>query len=209
MESPVMRLVIGVLVMLLAIAGILIRFDKMPGVRLHQGTNGFEFTTGGGQGAAGGDDGRADGSKPTLGDDLRLGGVSGNPARRLVIVNNQTLAVGEMAQVEIRGERVNVLCQEIRTKSAIIQVEGEREPVEIFLHGAKPARPVVTAPLRNIDTNHLTPASGPADLVAVELEVEKARIAGPEAPTNAVIRPLGDDAGPVENLVDGQPSLSN
>ena len=209
MESPVMRSVIGVLVMLLAIAGILIRFDKMPGVRLHQGTNGFEFTTGGGQGAAGGDDGRADGSKPTLGDDLRLGGVSGNPARRLVIVNNQTLAVGEMAQVEIRGERVNVLCQEIRTKSAIIQVEGEREPVEIFLHGAKPARPVVTAPLRNIDTNHLTPAAGPADLVAVELEVEKARIAGPEAPTNAVNRPLGDDAGPVENLVDGQPSLSN
>lgn len=208
MESPTKRLVIGLLVMLLATAGILLKFDKMPGVRLHGGTNGVKFTMsggggGGGNGADGGGDGSAGGGMSTRGDDLRLSGWSGNSARRLVIVNNQTLAVGETARVEVRGEKVKVHCLEIRTNSAVVQVEGDRGPTEIFLVAQKSPPSGEAAAVRIGGTNHLIPATGPAALT--ESGGEKVRLASQEMPTNAVLLQVGDDNKTVEVPIDGQP----
>jgi len=66
-------------------------------------------------------------------DELKLTGLSGAAARRLAIVNNQTLAAGETARVKLQGGEVKVFCKEIRAKSVIVQVEGAREAKELFL----------------------------------------------------------------------------
>ena len=103
----------------------------MPGVRRNKDTGRFEF--GGGQGSGEDDTQRAEKKIASLADGLRLGGLSGPASRRLAIVNNETFAVGESAQVKVLGEMVNLACLEIRTRSAIVQIEGAHEAVEIFL----------------------------------------------------------------------------
>jgi len=66
-------------------------------------------------------------------DELKLTGLSGTAARRFAIINNQTFAAGETAQVKLHGGAVQVLCKEIRAKSVLVQVEGTSETKEIFL----------------------------------------------------------------------------
>jgi hypothetical protein len=55
----------------------------------------------------------------------------------MVIINNQTLEQGETAAVRLKDREVMVLCKEIRPKSALILVEGTRQPMELFLSGDK------------------------------------------------------------------------
>ncbi len=53
----------------------------------------------------------------------------------MIIVNNQTLTPGESTRVDLNDSRVKVTCKEIRAKSAILLVEGQSQPKEIFLDG--------------------------------------------------------------------------
>lgn len=140
--------------MLLIAAGLLIKFDKMPGVHLSSGPGGFKL---------GAEAKPADKDKPETGgrqtdknDGLRLCGLSGTSRRRLAIINNQTLAEGETMRVELGGEKLKVLCREIRTNSVLVQWEGRAGTVELFLveklaEESKPASATVGA------TNNLTP----------------------------------------------------
>jgi disulfide reductase len=68
---------------------------------------------------------------------LTLTGIAGSKKRPMVIINNQTLEQGETAPVRLRDREVMVLCKEIRAKSAIILIDGTREPMELFLGGEK------------------------------------------------------------------------
>ena len=69
--------------------------------------------------------------------ELQLTGIMGTKKRPMIIVNNQTLEVGETAKVRLRDKEVWVTCKEIRPKSALVVTEGSREPMEIFLASAK------------------------------------------------------------------------
>jgi stress response protein YsnF len=66
-------------------------------------------------------------------EDLQVKAITGPKERRLVMINNQTLALGETARIKLKDREVQVTCKEIRDKSVIIQVEGEKEPKEILL----------------------------------------------------------------------------
>lgn len=129
MKSSGLQSALGILVALLAISLILIKFDKMPGVHLNRNLNSLKF------GNAPKDDAPEADSGP--GDGFRLGGLSSVAGQRLVIINNQTLAVGEGAKVEVKGKKVRVVCKEIRSNSAVLEIEGVTEPVEIFLQPSK------------------------------------------------------------------------
>ena len=65
-------------------------------------------------------------------DELKLTGLSGTAARRFAIINNQTFAAGETAQVKLQGSAVKVHCKEIRAKSVVVEVEGAGETKELF-----------------------------------------------------------------------------
>ncbi len=64
---------------------------------------------------------------------LALKGISGPANRRFALINNQTLAVGETAQVRIPNGQVKVHCWEIRNDSVIVSVEGDPEKKELKL----------------------------------------------------------------------------
>ena len=134
-SSSAIKSVVALLVLLLAAAGMLIKFDKMPGVHLPGGAGGMKpdrGAVGPGAGPSGG--GGADsggGDQPGKTDDLRLCGLSANPQHRLAIINNQTFAEGETARVEFSGAKVKVRCKEIRTNSVIVQWEGANGPENV------------------------------------------------------------------------------
>ena len=54
--------------------------------------------------------------------------ISGSAPRRLALINDQTLTVGETAKVMFNGTRLSLTLVEIRDDSVVIQVEGENEP---------------------------------------------------------------------------------
>jgi len=64
---------------------------------------------------------------------LALKGITGSKDRRFALINNQTLAVGEKAKVKLGGGQIEILCQEIRDDSVLIQVENETEPKQLNL----------------------------------------------------------------------------
>jgi len=64
---------------------------------------------------------------------LALKGLSGTPDQRLAIINNHTFAVGEEGDVITTTGRVRLRCVEIREKSVVIEVDGQRQ--ELILHG--------------------------------------------------------------------------
>jgi hypothetical protein len=170
MQSSKMRAVIGLLVMLVGVTAILIKFDKMPGVRLNTDTGRFEF--GGGQGGVEDDTQREEKRMASLADGLRLGGLSGPAARRLAIVNNETFAAGESAQVKVLGEMINLACLEIRTRSAIVQIEGATDPVEIFLEKAGVPGSKEKTPPRIVSPSQATTSTN--QTARVEIDAEKA-----------------------------------
>jgi len=68
-------------------------------------------------------------------DRIQLNGIMGTKQRPMIIVNNQTLTPGDSVRVDLGDRRVRITCKEIRAKSALLIVEGEKAPVEIFLEG--------------------------------------------------------------------------
>jgi len=77
-------------------------------------------------------------AKPNYYAELALKGISGAPAARLALTNNQTFAVGDTAKVHVRDTRVEVVCKEIREDSVLITVEGKLCELKL---GAKSASP--------------------------------------------------------------------
>lgn len=65
--------------------------------------------------------------------ELVLKSVSGTKNRRFALVNNQTLAVGESARVQLGDSEVKVRCLEVRERSVVVAVEGQEGSREIFL----------------------------------------------------------------------------
>jgi hypothetical protein len=62
---------------------------------------------------------------------LKLKGVSGDPSHRLVIINDQTFAEGDVEDVTTSAGRIQVRCIEIKPGSAIVEADGQR--VELSL----------------------------------------------------------------------------
>ena len=60
-----------------------------------------------------------------------LKGISGLPGRRLALLNNRTLAVGEILEIKFNNQLVKVRCVEIRAKSVLLSAEGSTETKEI------------------------------------------------------------------------------
>ena len=56
---------------------------------------------------------------------LVVKGVSGSPDHRLVIINNHTFAVGDIADVITDMGRIRVHCVEIKPRSVVIEVGGQ------------------------------------------------------------------------------------
>jgi hypothetical protein len=56
--------------------------------------------------------------------DLTLKGISGSREKPLAIINNRTFAVGETAEMRVKGQIVKVQCIEINDKSVKITVNG-------------------------------------------------------------------------------------
>lgn len=158
---------VALLVALLATAGMLIKFDKMPGVHLG-GAGGFKLgfdsaSTSEGGAETGGDD------QFMKANELRLGGLSGSPVRRLAIINNRTFDEGEMALLLCGVTNVNVRCVEIRTNSIIVQREDVTGLIELFLGNTKP-KFHVAAPGTNVisQTNFPNQAASPESSAPVE-----------------------------------------
>jgi hypothetical protein len=55
---------------------------------------------------------------------IKLGGISGTPDRRLVLINNKTFAKGDQTALKIGEKRVMVHCLEIRESSVVVSIEG-------------------------------------------------------------------------------------
>ena len=64
---------------------------------------------------------------------LTLKNISGGQARRLAIINDRTLTVGEQARLTLATSNVVIRCLEIRSKSVLIQFEGLGVKQELFL----------------------------------------------------------------------------
>jgi hypothetical protein len=67
-------------------------------------------------------------AKPVHYPDLKVKNISGSAPRRLALINDQTLTVGETAKVMFNDTRLSLTLVEIRDDSVVIQVEGENEP---------------------------------------------------------------------------------
>jgi hypothetical protein len=67
-------------------------------------------------------------AQPRAGDvsSLVLKGVSGPPDRRLAIINNHTLAVGDEETINTPQGPIHIRCVEIKSSSAVIESGGQR-----------------------------------------------------------------------------------
>lgn len=63
--------------------------------------------------------------------DLRLKGFSGTPDHRLAIINNQTFAAGEIAEVIAGNTRLRILCLKINDDNVVIQVGNETRTLHL------------------------------------------------------------------------------
>lgn len=64
---------------------------------------------------------------------LVLNGISSLPGRRLALLNNRTLQVGEETSIKVNNQAFKVRCLEIREKSIVLGMEGTTETKEIHL----------------------------------------------------------------------------
>jgi thioredoxin-related protein len=62
---------------------------------------------------------------------LALKGISGTQDRRIVLINNADLMVGDTAKVKAENREVMVCCKEIRSDSVLITADGQ--PMELKL----------------------------------------------------------------------------
>ncbi len=70
--------------------------------------------------------------------ELTLKSISGTGAKKLALINNQTLASGESAKVRMGAGEVKVRCEEIREGSVIVTVDGKPERKELRLARRSP-----------------------------------------------------------------------
>ena len=70
---------------------------------------------------------------PRVHTDLVVRSISGVPARRFALINNETLSAGESAWVKLGASKVRVQCEEVREKSVLVRVDGEPVPRELRL----------------------------------------------------------------------------
>lgn len=134
-SSDAIKSVVALFVVLLTTTAMLIKFDKMPGIHLSPG-GGLKFSFDAASSEAGAGAG-GDGSSAKA-DELRLGGLSGPPWRRLAIINNLTFSEGEMVLIWCGATNVNVRCVEIRANSVIAQREDVAALIELFLGDTRP-----------------------------------------------------------------------
>ena len=205
MSSSGIKSLLALLVVLLAIVGMLIKFNKMPGVHLQNGPGGMKLGFGaGGQSDGGGDD--DDGLDPSgKVDELRLGGFSGTPVRRLVIVNNQTFAEGEVARVEFKGKLVKLLCQTIRTNSVVMQWVDASGQVELFLDGRLPAViQTASGTTARLSTSLNDRINAPARTAEGKLPNGQTGTDSVAVHTNVALRQVERVPGNIEIIVDGE-----
>lgn len=71
-------------------------------------------------------------AKPHVADitSLVIKGFSGTMTNRLVVINNQTFAVGDEGDVTTSAGRIHLRCLEIGTHSVVVEVAGQRH--ELF-----------------------------------------------------------------------------
>lgn len=65
--------------------------------------------------------------------DLVLSRIVRTKKSRQAVINNTTLAAGQSATIKVGNERVKILVVEVRERSAIISIEGQREKRELRL----------------------------------------------------------------------------
>ena len=63
--------------------------------------------------------------------ELRLGGISGSPEKRLAIINGRTFEAGEEGEVNSSHGRVRLRCLEIRPEGAIVLINGQRRELRM------------------------------------------------------------------------------
>jgi hypothetical protein len=56
--------------------------------------------------------------------EITLKGITGTVSKRLCILNNRTFEVGETAEMKVSGQSITVKCLEIKTKSAVVTING-------------------------------------------------------------------------------------
>jgi thioredoxin-related protein len=66
--------------------------------------------------------------------ELTLKGISGSKDRRMALINNETLMVGETAKIKVKDVRVEVTCNEIREDSVLITVGGKQQELKLGEH---------------------------------------------------------------------------
>ena len=69
---------------------------------------------------------------PNVGD-LQLRGITGSPERRVALINTLPLEKGEEAEVRVSNGRLKIQVLEIREKSVLLRIDGQKEPKELLL----------------------------------------------------------------------------
>jgi hypothetical protein len=64
---------------------------------------------------------------------LTLRGISGSGNRRLALLNKKTLAQGETFQLQSNGQTHTVKCEEIKSRSVVISIDGFTDKKELQL----------------------------------------------------------------------------
>lgn len=72
-------------------------------------------------------------SAPTSRADLVLSRIVTTKKSRQAVINNTTLAAGQSATIKVGNERVKIHVVEVRERSAIISIEGQRQKRELRL----------------------------------------------------------------------------
>lgn len=66
-------------------------------------------------------------------DQIILKGVSGTDGKRYALINRRTFAAGEAGTVQTPRGPVNIEVLEVKERSAIIKLENDSDPKEIYL----------------------------------------------------------------------------
>jgi hypothetical protein len=74
--------------------------------------------------------------EPSWLNQIRLSGVSGPTNNRLAIINDNTFATGEGADLKLKGRTIHVRCLGIQDQSALIQIQGLPTPYELTMDGS-------------------------------------------------------------------------
>jgi hypothetical protein len=97
---------------------------------------------------------------------LKLSGLSGSGQHRLALINNRTFSEGEVNDLKIAGQTVQLKCLEIGQETVIVQIQdtasryelimsGAAVPLESLPESAPPQQVVPVQPL--VSTSSMTP----------------------------------------------------